>query len=87
MIKIGQLRQHAVLDEILYFIVDFYDYYDLAESDYYDYYDCYDLNDDSPCNFVTAFIFWKDSPLNGKIISGNINWFLDQTIPIDNGTK
>lgn len=69
MIKRGELRQHIILGEILYFIVDFYDYCDINY------------------NFVTAFIFWKDSPLNGKIISGNINWFIEQTIPINNGTK
>jgi hypothetical protein len=71
MIRIGELRQHSILDEIIYFIVDFYDL-ESCEPSY---------------NFVTAFIFWKDSPLNGKLISGNINWFLEQTISINNGSQ
>jgi hypothetical protein len=71
MIEIGELRQHIILDEILYVIIDFYDL-ELCEPTY---------------NYVLALIFWENSPLNGKLISGNINWFLKQTISINNGSK
>ena len=71
MIKIGELRQHVILNEIIYVIIDFFDL-ELCEPTY---------------NYVLAVVFWENSQLNGKLISGNIKWFLEQTIYINNGSQ
>ena len=44
-----------------YAIIDFFDL-ELCEPTY---------------NYVLAVIFWENSPLNGKLVSGNIKWFLE----------